>query len=146
MPKEKSVSFYMEKELQKYISPEAKNEFLTIWYKYMFDYIPFRSGIMASLIDFPEDKEAQKEFLKTKLTPEQAKEIGLAMIKQDPRNVIHFRAPYSNRQYEGTDFNFTTDMHQLAQAHWAQVAADLHGEEIMKEFIKSINRNNKNNY
>ena len=33
MPKEKSVSFYMEKELQKYISPEAKNEFFSGYYE-----------------------------------------------------------------------------------------------------------------
>ena len=136
---EKNVSFYLEKELQRYMTPEAKNVFLCAWYRYMFPYIPFRSGIMASLMDYPKNAES------IQLSPDEAMLIGLEMIKNDPRNVIHFKAPYSNRQYEGTDFNFTTDMHQLAQAHWAQVAAELHGEEIMKELKLYIERERRKN-
>lgn len=133
---EKNVSFYLEKELQRYMTPEAKNFFLCTWYRYMFPYIPFRTGLMASLMDLPEGENAES----IQLSPNEAMLIGLEMIKNDPRNVIHFKAPYSNRQYEGTDFNFTTDMHQLAQAHWAEVAADLRGGEIIKEFKLYIER------
>lgn len=131
MPNEKKVSFYLEKELQRYITPEAKNFFLCTWYRYMFPYIPFRSGVMASLMDVPEDGADL-----ITLSPDEAMLIGLENIKNNPENVIHFKAPYSNRQYEGDDFNFTRDLHELAQAHWAQVAAELHGEQIMKEFKK----------
>lgn len=140
MSKQKSISFYMEQEMQKYMTPDAKNAFLCAWYRYMFPYIPFQSGLMASLIDFPEEKEALKEFLKIKLSPEQAKEIGLSLIEADSRNIIHFRAPYASIQYEGENFNFTRDLHQLAQAHWAQVADDLHGEEIIKEYVKYVKK------
>lgn len=142
MAKGKSVSFYMEQELKKYMTPEAKNYFLCAWYRYMFPYIPFDTGIMASLMDFPDDEEALKEFLKIKLTPEQARELGLTIIEQDPRNVIHFKAPYASTQYDGLNFNFRTDQHSLACARWAEVAADLHGEQIVQE-LKDAIKNNK---
>ena len=127
----------MEKELQKYMTPEAKNFFLCTWYRYMFPYIPFKTGLMASLIDMPENTE------KINLSHQQAMLMGLEAIQNDPRNVIHFRAPYAHRQYEGTDFNFTRDLHPLAQAHWAQVAADLHGEQIIKEYATFVKRSEK---
>lgn len=136
MPSEKNVSFYMNKELQRYTTPEAKNFLLCTWYRYMFPYIPFRTGLMASLMDLPEGERSDN----IKLSPDEAMLIGLETIENDPRNVIHFRAPYSNRQYEGTDFNFTRDLHPLAQAHWAQVAADLHGEQIIKEYAAYVKR------
>ena len=137
MPSKKNVSFYMEKELQRYISHESKNFFLCTWYRYMFPYIPFESGLMASLMIFPENAE------NISFSPEQAMMLGLENIQNDPRNVIHFKAPYSDRQYEGENFNFTRDLHPLAQAHWAQVAADLHGEQIIKEFEGFIERSKK---
>lgn len=133
---QKNVSFYLEKELQNYITPEAKNFFLCTWYRYMFPYIPFKTGLLASLMDLPEGS-AQENI---SLSPDIAMLIGLETIENDPRNVIHFKAPYANRQYEGEDFNFTKDLHPLSQAHWAQVAADLHGEQIMKELKLYIER------
>ena len=139
---EKNVSFYLEKELQRYMTPEAKNFFLCTWYRYMFPYIPFRTGLLASLMDLPEGENAEN----ITFSPDEAMLLGLETIENDPRNVIHFRAPYANRQYEGTDFNFTRDLHPLAQAYWAQVAADLHGEQMMKElklFIESERRKNR---
>lgn len=134
---EKNVSFYLEKELQRYMTPEAKNFFLCTWYRYMFPYIPFRTGLLASLMDLPEDKNEAKNL---KLSTDEAMLLGLEAIENDPRNVIHFRVPYANRQYEGTDFNFTRDLHPLAQAHWAQVAAELHGEQIIKELKGYVER------
>ena len=137
MPTEKSVSFFMEKELKRYLTPESKNFFLCTWYRYMFPYIPFVSGTMASLMSVSDNAE------NIKLSPEQAMALAIESIQNDPRNVIHFKAPYSNRQYEGLDFNFTRDLHPLAQAQWAQVAADLHGEQIMTEFKGFVERSKK---
>ena len=130
----KSVSFYMEKELQKYLTPQSKNFLLCTWYRYMFPYIPFRTGLMASLMALPENKKVED------IHPDDAMYIGLENIKNDPENVIRFRAPYANRQYEGTNFNFTRDHHPLAQAHWGEVAADLHGEQIVKEYKAYVKR------
>ena len=140
MSHNKNVSFYLEKELQKYINPEAKNFFLCTWYRYMFQYIPFRSGVMASLMNFPEKDVANN----VNLSPDTALLMAFEEIQNNPENVIHFKAPYANRQYDGTDFNFTRDLHPLAQAHWAQVAADLHGEQIIKEFKAYIERSKNN--
>lgn len=124
----------MEKELQKYMTPEAKNFFLCTWYRYMFPYIPFRSGVMASLMDISESTKGLQ------LSPDEALQIGLATIQADPENVIRFKAPYAARQYYGEDFNFTRDLHPLAQARWAEVATDLHGEQIVKEFAGYVKR------
>lgn len=136
MPNNKSVSFYMEKELQKYTSPSAMNFLACTWYRYMFPYIPADTFILASTMDIPEDRTIR-------LSPEQAMQIGLESIQNNPQNVIHFKAPYASRQYEGVDFNFRTDQHELAQAQWGQVAADLHGEQIVKELKYHIKRSEK---
>lgn len=131
---EKSVSFYLDEELKRYMTPEAKNFFLCTWYRYMFQYIPFRTGLLASLAEPIQGAE------ELKISPDVAMMSGLEAIQNDPRNVIHFKVPYANRQYEGENFNFTKDIHPLAQAHWAQVAADLHGEQIIKEFKGYVER------
>lgn len=128
----KNVSFYLNEELQKLITPEAKNFLLCSWYRYMFQYIPFRSGAMASLSDIS-SKNIQ-------LSPNEALLMGLEAIQSDPENVIRFKAPYATRQYYGENFNFSHDLHPLSQARWAEVAADLHGEEIVKEFAGFVKR------
>lgn len=136
MANNKSVSFHMEKELQKYTDPAAMNFLACTWYRYMFPYIPADTFILASTMDIPENREIR-------LSPEEAMQIGLENIKNNPQNVIHFKAPYASKQYEGLDFNFRTDQHELAQAHWGQVAADLHGEQIVQEFKNHIKRSEK---
>ena len=118
------VSFYMERALQKATSPDAKRFFLMDWYRKMFPYIPFVTGMLASTMDI----EMQR-------TPEQSMLAGLESIDQN----IHFKAPYASNMYYGDNFNFTKDQHPLAQARWAQVAADLYGEELvddLREFLR----------
>ena len=137
MPNKKSVSFYMEKELQKYMTPQAKRFFLATWYRYMFPYIPFRTGLLASLMDIPEDVQG------IQISPDEAMLMGIQDIETNPDNVIHFRVPYATRQNEGDNFNFTRDLHPLAQAHWEQVAADLHGEQIVNEYKAYVKRSGK---
>lgn len=133
----KNFKLYMDEELKKFVTPEAKNELLCIWYRYMFGYIPFRSGLMASLIDIPDDT---KDF---KISPEAALGLALQAIEADPENVIRFKAPYAQRQYYGDDFNFTKDLHPKAQARFAQVALELHREQILREFTGYILNKNK---
>lgn len=140
MTNEKSVSFYMEQELQKHMTPEAKNYALVSWYKQMFPYIPFDTGILASTIEIPEEERKKKDI---RFTPEEAKEIGINEIKSNPDNVIHFKSPYATRQYYGEDFNFRHDQHSLAQARWGEVAADLHGDEIVQELKDFVKRSEK---
>ena len=130
MATEKSVSFYMEKEQQKYLSGEAIRFGLCEWYRYMFPYIPYRTGLMASLADISDNINV------TVLSPEEALQRGLSAITDK----IHFKAPYATFQNNGESFNFTKDLHPLAQAHWEQVAADLHGEEIVSEMKKFVKR------
>ena len=124
----KTVSFYMEQELQKYMTPEAKNFFLCSWYRYMFPYIPFDTGVLASTTAMSNEK----------ISIDESMELGLESIRSNPQNVIHFKAPYASTQYDGLNFNFRTDQHPLACARWAEVAANLHGEEIINELKRYV--------
>lgn len=120
----------MEEELKKYMTPEAKNYLLCSWYRYMFPYIPFDTGVLASLMAVSDEE----------ILPYDAMQKGLENIRSDSRNVIHFKVPYASTQYDGINFNFRTDQHPLACAKWAEVAADLHGEQIINElklFVRS---------
>lgn len=141
MTNEKNVSFYMGQELQKYMTPEAKNYALVSWYKHMFGYIPADTFMLASTREFSEDTGEFSEGIK--LSPEEAMQIGIEAIKSDPNNVIHFMAPYASVQYDGDNFNFRKDQHSLAQARWGEVAADLHGEEIVQELKDFVKRSEK---
>ena len=134
MSKNKDVSFYLEENLQQYMTPEAKNFLLCTWYRYMFPYIPYRTGLLASLSEFVDGED---DF---QIPPDSALIAGLETIQNDPRNVIHFKVPYANRQYEGANFNFTRDIHPLAQAYWGDVAMELHGEQILKELTRFLKR------
>lgn len=131
--KKNSVSFYLEEPLRKIMTPEAKEFLLSEWYRMMFPYIPFVTGMLASTTDM-----TGKEF-----SPAEAMQIGLDGIKQT-KTYIHFKAPYASNQYDGLNFNFTKDLHPLAQAQWAQIAADLHGEQIMKNVKTFILKGVKN--
>lgn len=127
MPNRKTVEFFLDEELKRHMSPEAKRTFLQEWYRYMFPFIPFDTGMLASLTDL----SGQQHF-----SPEQALQQGLESIE----NNIHFKAPYATNQNNGDDFNFTRDLHTLAQAHWEQVAADLYGDKIVEATKKYVTR------
>ena len=128
-----SISFYLDKELQKITSPDATRFLLQQWYIKMFPYIPFRTGTLASTSDIAMNKKMENK------TPEQAMLEGLENIDQ----TIHFKAPYASNMYYGDGFNFSKDQHPLAQARWAEVAADLYGEELSRELAEFLERNNK---
>lgn len=121
------VSFPLEKPLRELLAPDTKEFLLSEWYRKMFPYIPFVTGTLASTTDLTEQN----------ISPAEAMLLGLEGIKQTKTH-IHFKAPYASNQYKGLNFNFTKDLHPLAQAQWAQVAADLHGEEIIKATKKYI--------
>lgn len=53
-------------------------------------------------------------------------------------NGIHFETPYANRNYHGEDFNFSKEVHPLAQANWAKVALDLHGDLLNETSVRLI--------
>jgi len=122
---EHSVSFLLDKELQKIVSPDATRYLLQQWYIKMFPYIPFVTGTLASTSDIAIER-----------SPDAAMVEAIEGIDQ----IIHFKAPYAERMYYGDGFNFTKDQHPQAQARWAEVAADLYGEELSRELTEFIKR------
>lgn len=115
-----SVKAILDKPLARLMTPDAKRFLLMEWYRLMFQYIPFRTGVLASGMDAVEDAKP--------MTPEMAAEIMLASIDQQ----IVFRAIYAIRLYYGDDFNFSRELHPLAQARWAEAAWADHGQQIME--------------
>lgn len=122
-----SISFYLDEKLQKITGADATRFLLQQWYIKMFPYIPFVTGTLASTTDIEQTR-----------SPDQSMLEALDGIDQS----IHFKAPYASNMYYGDNFNFTKDQHPLAQARWAQVAADLHGEELSRELAEFIKREN----
>ena len=50
---------------------------------------------------------------------------------------IRYTVPYAHYQYEGVNFNHTTDYHPLASAHWDQVAMQTIRESFEQQ-VKDI--------
>ena len=122
---EQNISFVLDEKLQKIVSPDATKYLLQQWSIKMFPYIPFVTGTLASTYD-----------IEQRMSPDEAMVAGLENIEQS----IHFKAPYASNMYYGEGFNFTRDQHPQAQARWAEVARDLHGEELSKAFVEYITR------
>lgn len=121
-----SIKVPLDKYTMQALKPEAKTFALTEWYRYMFDYIPFRTGTLASLQEFEGN-----------YSPAEAMAIGMQQIESD-KLFIRFTAKYAQRMYYGEDFNFSKDQHPLAQALWGDVAFELHGEQIINAIKKYI--------
>lgn len=54
---------------------------------------------------------------------------------------IHFETPYAHRNYEGDNFNFSKELHPLAQAKWGEAAANIHSRAISREIKLYISKN-----
>ena len=130
---DRNVSFYLERELQKFKTPTVKNFALAAWYKRMYPYIPFENGILADNVSIEEDglhfKNPQARYLyygMLMVSPT----TGSAWAKKDERKVLTNKA-----------LTMSHEQHPLACAKWGEVAANLHGDVIskeIKEFILSL--------
>jgi hypothetical protein len=55
--------------------------------------------------------------------------------------IIHHKAPYAYRQYEGESFNFSTEKHPLATARWDEAAKQAGlGATLAKDIQNYIKR------
>lgn len=119
---------------------------LQTWYRYMFKYIPYDTGSLAST----------HNIIQTQRVSNQAVEqIGRDGISADNSGIpdvvfggkrvmlpakIYFKVPYAHRLYNGTYMNFKKDMHPDACARWGEVSKHLHGAQIGKEFNSFLRR------
>lgn len=116
---------------------EVKIFALETWYRYMFPYIPFRTGVLAStthlkyqtgdmIKEVIEIRDANGKVIDTKIPSVSVKGDG-----------IHFNVPYASRMYHG-DFNFRRESHPLATNYWGEVAFNKHGKAIADEILAFI--------
>lgn len=91
------------------LTKQKKTEMYNIFYRYMFQYIPYGdSGNLSTNVTI--------------------NELG-----------ILFEELYARYQYEGENFNFRDDTHPLASARWSEVAWSSHKKSILKEWQKVFN-------
>lgn len=132
--------------LTQVVTPENQIFLLQTWYRYMFKYIPYDTGGLASTYNIKS---------KQRMSPQQSQQMGEAGINSDNAGIgsvdlgkgttrlpaeIRFKAPYAHKIYYGTYMNFKKEMHPNACALWGEVSKNLHGAQIGKEFNLFIRR------
>ena len=51
---------------------------------------------------------------------------------------VHYNMPYANRMYNGDGFNFCTEHHTLATAHWDRAMLAAKGEVLAHDITRFI--------
>lgn len=130
---DRNVSFYLERELQKFKTSEVKNFALASWYKRMYPYIPFENGILADNISIEDDGIHFKN--------PQARYLYYGMLMVSPTTGSAWAKPGERKVLTNKALTMSHEQHPLACAKWGEVAANLHGDVIskeIKEFILSL--------
>lgn len=126
----KNVSFYLERELQKFKTPAVKRFALASWYRRMYKFIPFESGILADNVFIEDDgihfKSPQAHYLYRGILMV-SPTTGSAWAKKDERKVDASKK-----------LKYSKEQHPLACAEWGKTAADLYGDAISKEIKNYI--------
>lgn len=125
-----TVSFYLEEQLKKMISSDAKKFFLAEWYKQMYPFIPFREGILAGNISIEDDGIHFKD--------RQARYLYYGMLMVSPTTGSAWAKKGETKVPTSTPLHYSHEQHPLACAEWGKVAADLKGDIIVREFKKYI--------
>ena len=127
-----SISIYLEKNLQKFSTPEAKRVGLVSWYKRMYKFIPFETGLTASNITIEDDgihfKAPNARFLY----------YGKLMVS--PTTGSSWAKRGETKRKTNINLKYSKEQHPNACAFWAKVAGDLYGDAISKEIKTYILR------
>ena len=127
-----TISFYLKKNLQEFVAPEAKRAGLVSWYRRMFKFIPFETGLTASNITIEDDgihfKAPNARFLY----------YGKLMVS--PTTGSPWAKEGEKKYKTNINLKYSKEQHPNACAFWAKVAADLYGDAISKEIKKYILR------
>ena len=127
-----SISFYLEKNLQKFVTPEVKKAGLVSWYKRMFKFIPFETGLTASTITIEDDgihfKAPNARFLY----------YGKLMVS--PTTGSSWAKEGETKVKTNINLKYSKEQRPNACAFWAKVAAELYGDAISKEIKNTILR------
>lgn len=106
------------------------------WYRLMFPFIPFRTGALAALVDVEFEKPiSEQEALNRGLS-------GDSIKADNQRAEIHFKAPYSRKQYYG-NFNWRDDLHNLATGQWDKAAEPTQRKKLIEAMQAYIKRGAK---
>lgn len=79
-------------------------------YTYMYDYTPYRTGLLAGSVRVQNEIRAYEDYA-----------------------TIWYPGPYAHRIYEGTHFNFNKEIHPKATAHWDKAMWVVEKDKIIKE-------------
>lgn len=69
--------------------------------------------------------------------------MATGMLAQDvtiTEDAVTYNQKYAHRQYNGTDFNFSKDLHPLATAKWDRAMAAAKGQQLADDIKTYIER------
>lgn len=130
---EESLKLVIENVLNKTLDDNFYEFMHEEFYKLMFKYIPYNTGVLASTTDVFVDENNY-------LSDEMSMSLGLSSgnISADG---ITFTAPYAEDTYYNTfGFNWHTDKHPNATSNWAKVALESEGETLKAALEEYLNR------
>ncbi|GHU57302.1 hypothetical protein AGMMS49975_22610 [Clostridia bacterium] len=114
-----SVSFRLNRPareiVEKHITPQAKLFMANEVRRLCDPYVPYDTGNLADNVD---------------------------VLLEGDTGVVHYKAPYARKCYEGDDINFHTEKHALATAHWDKAMFQTRKGDTTKAVQAYIDRGN----
>lgn len=136
-----SVSTYLQGNLQRLMTPDAKRYMLTTWYRYMKKYIPMQSGILAGNVSIDENgiyflsKYAHYQYMGVLYVDP---DYGIGAFF-DPSTGTFWSRKGVEKVPSNRPLNYNHEQNPDAQANWGQVAMDLHSDAIRKAITDYLN-------
>lgn len=130
---EESLKLVIENVLNKTLDDDFYTFMHEEFYKLMFKYIPYDTGVLASTTDIFVDENNY-------ISDEMSMSLGLSSGNIN-ENGITFKAQYAEDTYYNTfGFRWHTDKHPNATSNWAKVALDSEGETLKSIIDEYLNR------
>ena len=131
-----TISVYMQKSLQRLMSPEAKRVGLNAWYRYMYKFIPFGSGLLADDISIDENG--------IHFYSPQARYLYYGILMVSPTTGSSWAKAGETKVKTSTALQYSAEQHPNACAEWGKVAMDLYGDAIMNELKQYLLNRSEN--
>lgn len=104
----------------------------TEWWRLMYPYIPFSTGVLMSTTDISvKEKMTEQEAINKALSSNNFKAEG------NCTGVINFNAPYAHAAYD-SNRGFRTDTHPLASSKWDKAAEPTEKPKLIAALQKYV--------
>ncbi len=125
-----TVSFFLQRELQKFKLPSIKKFALSTYYRRMYKRIPFESGVLADNVSIEDDG--------IHFRGRQAHYLYRGILMVSPSTGSSWAKFQERKVPTDKQLKYSHEQHPLACAEWGKVTADLEGDAISKEIKNYI--------